>query len=66
MNSLELLLWQQLYLEHLRQVEWEYRFRKRPVPRAQPLYRLRTFLGNLLIGSGRKVKGMGSARWAGA
>ena len=66
MNNLDLLIWQQLFLERIQKAEQAHRVRELPVQGAKPVSWLRTFLGNLLIGSGHRIKGIGPATWAGA
>ncbi len=65
MNDLNLLMWQQLFLERMQKAEQRYREPERPVRAAKPVSWVRTRLGNLLIGSGRKIKGLGPAIEAG-
>ncbi len=66
MNDLNLLLWQQWFLSRLQKVEQKQHLRELPVQSVKPVSRLRVSLGNLLISSGRKVKGTGAVTWAGA
>lgn len=66
MNSLEILLIQQMYAERLKSAERSNLHKIVPKPTYGGKNRLRNLLGNWLIGSGQKVKGMGPVTWAGA
>lgn len=67
MNGIEILLVQQLlYSQRLQKADGGIRFREMPTRTPKRGFRIRAFVGNLLINSGQKVKGVGPVNWAGA
>ncbi len=65
MTYMELFLANALYQERIRKIELAYRFRSlRPNP-VITFSGFRNFLGNLLIGSGQRLKGSGYITYVG-